>query len=206
MKKEDLTAQIEKAIPEGVEIDVSKLNLDGLNEFINKEENDLIAGKKKEHMTAGVDAFLTDKGYENVEAFDSASSLFNSSETEINKKLKKSNEDLDAMTKQFNTLTETRNGEQQTAILTGNDEGQFGVKKEYAKFVRSEVSALVTDKLDFKAAAKTYLEKNEHYVDHYSSGRRNIGGGGESLTEAEALMEAKYGDNAYYKKNKANKK
>lgn len=211
MKKEDLIVELKKAVPEGVEIDIDKLNVDGLNTAINLDTNNVVASKKEEFSTLGVNSFLKDKGFDNVEAFDQKVELFGKDETKMSKDLEKAQNDLKAVNLDFTKLKGEVSETNEMTVLTGKGDKQLSVKSDFGKFVRSEVNALRATKaaeakkeikdIDFHDTAKEYLEKNQHYIDTFSTGR-GYNGGNHQVSNEQDYLDKKYGKSAFYNKGK----
>ena len=207
MKKEELIVELKKAVPEGVEVDFSKWDIDSVNTFANTDTNNVVASKKEEFMAAGQANFLKENGFEDIDKFKGSIEQYKKDETKIGKDLTKANQDLGDITAKYNKLNDTVTGERQSAILTGDGEGQFKVKKDFGKFVRTEVLGLMAKakadgkEITFEDGAKTYLETNKQYIDPYATGRRNFGNN-KRVTDEDAYLAEKYKNNPHYKGKK----
>ena len=178
MKEDQLTKALQEAIPEGVELDISKLNIKGLNEAVNLDTNNVVASKKEGFMNEGKANFLKANDFENEDKFKSFVTTSKGSETENLKTLRKAEKERDDFKGKFEGLTKTVNTDKEIASLTSTDEGGFRAKKEYAAFNHSEISLIVKQAkesgkpIEFKDAAKGYYETNKQYVNPISTGSR----------------------------------
>lgn len=179
MKEEQLLEGLKKAVPEGVELDVSKLDIKGLNTFVNDDTNAVVASKKEGFMAEGRQAFLTEKGFKDVAAFDDFKSTAESSDNELKKKYTKLEGDYNTLKSDHEKLNITMKTDKQINQLTSTAEDGLRVNPKYAKFVHSEISVTVAEakkngkELSFEDAAKAYLTKNEQYQLPIKNGTRH---------------------------------
>lgn len=179
MKKEDLEKGFKAAIPEGVEIDTSKVDFDKFNTFVNDDTNNVVASKKTGFLEEGRKSFLTEKGFDSVDAFDKFKTKAESSESVTSKKYTKLEGEHNILKADHNKLNVQIATDKEIGELT-NAEG-FRVDPKYSKFVHSEFAtarnaAKASGKdLTMDEWGKAYFEKNAQYQTPIKTGTRHRG-------------------------------
>lgn len=195
MKENELLEGIKKAIPEGVELDVSKLDIKGLNEFVNTDTNNVVASKKEGFMNEGKASLLKSYEFENEDKLKEFIDTSKALPSENLKTLRKTEKERDDFKGKFETLELGVKTDKEIASLTSHEEGGFRAKKEYAAFNHSEISLIVKQAkesgkpIEFKDAAKGYYDKNKQYVDPVSTGARHNTRGRTTTSDADRVKE-----------------
>lgn len=195
MKEDQLEKALKEAIPEGVELDISKLNIKGLNEAVNLDTNNVVASKKEGFMAEGKANFLKANDFENEDKFKSFVETSKGSESENLKTLRKTEKERDDFKGKFNSLEKTVNTDKEIASLMSHEEGGFRAKKEYAAFNHSEIKVIQKraeesgKPIEFKDAAKGYYETNKQYVEPMSTGARHKQKGLKNTSKADYVKE-----------------
>ena len=179
MKENELLEGLKKVVPEGSEIDVSKLDVKALNAFVNEDTNNIVASKKTGFLEEGKKSFLTEKGFADVEAFDTFKTKAETSESDLLKKFNKLDGEHNTLKADHNKLNVQISTDKEVTQLT-RGEG-FRVDPKYAKFVHSEfATARNTAKasgkdLTMEEWGKAYFEKNAQYQMPIKTGTRHRG-------------------------------
>lgn len=206
MKENELLEGLKKVVPEGMEIDYSKLDIKALNTFVNEDTNNIVASKKQGFIDEGRNGFLTEKGFKDVAEFDTFKTKAESSESDLLKKYNKLDGEHNKLVASNSKLNLEITTDKEIGRLKSTEKEGFRVDPQYAKFVHSEFASSRKaakesgKELTMDEWAKPYFEKNSQYQQKIVTGTRHRGPNIKSGSDVKDYYEDRYAGRGNKKK------